>query len=209
VTTGGANAYVGVKVAAGFTTTFSTTSTLAATTNTGPTYVTTTSAYKPTGSTTGVYTATTVAPNVINSGTVVIASPLATAPCLNQGYLSQNQVMYSVDIIGGGYSQLVQWKLSSAALSINSLGYNPLDSYLYGTIRGVFPETFARLGFDGTVQPLLSLNNTAATAAGGGRYYIGDIDTNGQYYAGAQTQPQNGILTWFQINLNPALPDYG
>lgn len=193
----------------------SSTTTSLSTTNTGPLYITTTSAYKPTGSTTGIYTATSVAPVGTVAGTIVVASPLATAPCLNQGYLTQLQVLYVVDILAGGYSQVLNWALPARdaagniynpALSINSLGYNVFDSYLYGTIRGRFPETLCRLGFDGTVQEILSMNNTLTTP---GRYYIGDIDSNGQYYTGAQGQPSTGNLAWVQVNLNPGLPDYG
>lgn len=170
------------------------------------------------GSTSAIYTARSIAPSGTVSGTIVIASPLATAPCINQGYLTQQQTLYQVDILSGNFTQTTTWKLPTVdaagarydpALSINSLGYNPIDSYLYGTIRGRFPESLCRLGNDGTVQEFLSLGNTGVTRAQGGRFYIADIDTDGQYYAGSQTQPIDGNLDWIQVNLNPALPNYG
>lgn len=189
---------MGVKVVSG--------SVAASSTNTGPNYVTTTTVYLPSGTNTGVYTAQSVAPAGTTAGTIVVASPAATAPCANQGYLTQQQIMYVVDIATGGYSQVVNWQLGGAnsGLTINALGYNTLDKYLYGVVRGVFPETFARLSFDGVVQNILNLANDATI----GRYYIGDIDTNGQYYTAAQTQG-GSVINWRQINLNPTLKDYG
>lgn len=122
--------------------------------------------------------------------------------------------LYTIDIVSGLHSQVAVWTLPAAqsgddatnGLSINSIGYNPTDSYLYGTLRGRFPEVLNRLGYDGSVNPILSLNNTVTSP---GRYYIGDFDSNGQYYTAAQANPTSGNLAWIQVNLNQALPNYG
>ena len=89
----------------------------------------------------------------------------------------------------------------SGATGYNSLGYNVIDNYLYATIRGPTVESVVRMGWDGTTQWLFSLPS-------GRRFYVGDIDSTGQYWISSQAGTGTGLWDWIQINLNPSYPNY-
>lgn len=172
-------------------------------------YTTTVSRYLSSGTMTASYTTGSVAPANGAQGTIYIAAPIPTTPCLADGFLSQYNVMYRVDISRGNMTQIFTMDLgnttnglNNGVNGVNSLAYNSIDNYMYGTIRGPTPETFIRIGYDGSYQPLFSLPGTTADPQ---RFYVGDIDNQGQYYTASQT---NG-WRWMQINLNPNTAGYG
>lgn len=132
---------------------------------------------------------------------VVLATPVATAPCIQEGYLSTFNDLRRVNLVNGSSSSIAT--VNSGSSAINSLGYNPLDSYLYGNSRetanaGVAgPQRFLRIGFNGNTQFLFNLPTFRS-------FYVGDIDSNGQYWSASQ----DPTWQWIQVNLNPNLPAY-
>lgn len=132
---------------------------------------------------------------------VIVATPVATAPCLAEGYLSLYNTLYRVNLNSGQSSQIAV--VNSGSNAINSLGYNPIDAYLYGNTRETAnanvpgPQRFIRIGFNGNTQVLFNLPTYRS-------FFVGDIDSNGQYW-GASQDP---TWQWIQVNLNPNLPAY-
>lgn len=101
---------------------------------------------------------------------------MQTAPCLAAGYLisgDPTSSLYEVDLAGGNTTSIYTFNGLGSGNTINSLAYNPLDNYLYGTLRGPTPEVMLRIGFDGSVNRMfnLPLYNGALR-----RFYVGDID---------------------------------
>jgi hypothetical protein len=93
---------------------------------------------------------------------------------------------------------------SGAAAAMPALGYNPLDGYLYGSINNaVWPQPLVRLSFDGTYQTVTTLGGSQSLPT---RFLVGDVDSNGQFWAGATL---SGQFYWSQINLDPRTPNYG
>ncbi|KAK4500328.1 hypothetical protein PRZ48_008517 [Zasmidium cellare] len=165
-------------------------------------YTTVTYAYQPTASTeTTIRTSTTIAPSGTYQGTVILATPVATAPCVAEGYLSLFNNLNRVNLQNGSSSLIAT--VNSGTNAINSLGYNPLDFYLYGNSRETAnanvagPQRFMRIGFNGNTQFLFNLPTYRS-------FYVGDIDSNGQYWSASQ----DPTWQWIQVNLNPSLPAY-
>lgn len=69
---------------------------------------------------------------------------------------------------------------------------------MYGNTAGINPQKVYRIGAGGQTQPV-------ATLPAGRQYYVGDIDSNGQYWLAAPLF--SGGFYWTQINLNPDLPN--
>ncbi|KAF7196048.1 hypothetical protein HII31_02674 [Pseudocercospora fuligena] len=124
-----------------------------------------------------------------------------TAPCVVEGYLSQANALYRVNLATGNSTTIYTSTDSNTGDGINSLAYNPLDNYLYCTIRGTNPETMGRLSFDGRIQRLFTLPTNTTQR----RFYVGDITPDGQYWTASQS---NG-WQWLKVNFAPGTANYG
>ncbi|CAJ2505006.1 Uu.00g124000.m01.CDS01 [Anthostomella pinea] len=155
-------------------------------------YVTTTAGYTGT-----VKTTTTVSPSGTRPGTVIVQTPLATLNCDPSGYLIQSKSLYRVNITNEN-TTLVKIGLGDGTRTINAMGYNIADNFLYAAI-GTAPTTnlnLIRISADGTSNILGSLNVTYAVNSG-------DVDGNSQYWATA------GGSQWLQVDLMPGSSTYG
>ncbi|KAK8091074.1 hypothetical protein PG994_000579 [Apiospora phragmitis] len=172
------------------------------------TYVTTTQQY------TGyVTTTTTVPPSGTVSGTVIVQTPLPTLTCDANGYLIQRNTAVSPNVqslyrvnIATGTQTLIKQSVGSGATSIDAMGYNVFDGYLYGTI-GTTPGSLLRIGGNGDSQTLASLGLTTAVNAG-------DVDEAGYYWASASGkqwwQFDYSLLDWaYTPNPNLAAAEAG
>lgn len=103
---------------------------------------------------------------------------MQTAPCVAAGYLSSGNpttTLYQIDLTGSGNTtSIVSFTNLGSGNTINSLAYNPLDGYLYGTLRGPNPEVMLRIGFDGAVNRMFNLPQYNGNVR---RFYVGDVDS--------------------------------
>ncbi|KAI5917455.1 hypothetical protein F4810DRAFT_716463 [Camillea tinctor] len=143
--------------------------------------------------TTVTVTATTTIPTTIT--TTVSSIPTETSQpaltCDKYGYLIQNVTLYRVDLVTGSYTTVA--KTVGNGKSINGMGYNTLDNYLYAQ-QGV--TQLIRISSDGEAENIAQFNSVSAVN-------VGDIDSDGNYWFGS-----NG-KTWNQADLNPQSSTYG
>ncbi|MFD5214162.1 GEVED domain-containing protein [Microbacterium sp. NPDC058345] len=99
-------------------------------------------------------------------------------------------LVQNVNMVTGAYDTAN----TIAGRSINAVGYNVLDDYIYGWDLSGTP-TIVRVAADGTV---VSLGAPAGAVAGS---VVGDVDADGQYWV------LNGT-TWNQIDLEPGSSTY-
>jgi hypothetical protein len=93
--------------------------------------------------------------------------------CSASGYLIQDTTLYSVDLTTGDVSLIAQTVGSGA--SINAMGFNVLDNYLYARDGD---NNRLRISGDGKSQVVGQLS-TSINAN------VGDVDTYGYYWFGA------------------------
>ncbi|OKL61144.1 hypothetical protein UA08_03295 [Talaromyces atroroseus] len=136
-------------------------------------------------------TATVTATITESATSCVPTTPTATLSCDPYGYLIQYATLYRVDLTTGDTTQ-VSTGLGDNT-SINSIGYNVLDNYIYGYQSST--GTILRISADGTTVTI----DADSPPAGSN---IGDVDTNGHYWVGTET-------TWAQIDLAPGSATYG
>lgn len=101
--------------------------------------------------------------------------------------------------------------LAPGYASINSLAYNPLDNYLYASVRGPektfkYPEYVVRVGYDGSTQFIVNL---PANPNNNRRFFVGDITPDGQYWTSSQDKTGDNTWAWVKINLAPGTANYG
>ncbi|KAF2161918.1 hypothetical protein M409DRAFT_27646 [Zasmidium cellare ATCC 36951] len=132
------------------------------------------------------------------SNNAAIAPALPAFSCNQYGYLIQTNNMFRVDISNGSVSRFLTLE---SGRSYNAIGYNSLDGYIYGS-RNTNPATLVRIASNGTVQSVL-----ASTA---NYWLLGDIDSNGQYWAALPSNPPSTTtLTYSQFNMNPQSSTFG
>ncbi|KAK4093404.1 hypothetical protein Purlil1_2561 [Purpureocillium lilacinum] len=121
-----------------------------------------------------------------------VPSPSKLQPfeCLTDGYLIQSKTLLQVNLRTGARRVLATDVGGHGVPGINSLGYNPLDNYLYGT-QG---QALVRIGRDGRTEPVLALPSAAN---------LGDVDIAGQYFF------SDSGAAWGQVDLAPGSPRYG
>lgn len=179
------------------------TSTLPTGTSTAPSvrYATVYRAYNPTGATTTPYTSTSVTATASPSvnGTLVVFSPLATLDCARYAYLVQQTTLSNLDLASGTVSSSLQISANGSS-QIDAIGYNSVESYIYGNTRGTSPEQVYRIGGAGQTMVVVNLPL-------GYDYYAGDVDGNGQYWLAAPSS--GGGFYWTVINLNQNRQSYG
>ena len=102
---------------------------------------------------------------------------MQTAPCAAAGYLisgNPTSTLFQVDLAAGNTTSVYTFNGLGSGLTINSLAYNTLDGYLYGTQRGSTPEVMLRIGYDGSVNKMFNL---PLYNGGIRRFYVGDVDS--------------------------------
>lgn len=138
----------------------------------------------------------TVTSTVTQSATscsVTTSTPTPTLSCDPYGYLIQYASLYQVDLTTGTATEVAS--AIGANTSINAIGYNTLDNYLYGYQAST--NTILQISADGTAVTI------SADAPPSGSY-IGDIDSNGHYWVGL-----GAASSWAEIDLAPGSPTYG
>jgi hypothetical protein len=119
------------------------------------------------------------------------STPTPTLSCDPYGYLIQYATLYRVDLTTGETTQVATGL--GANTSINSIGYNTLDNYIYGYQSST--GTILQISADGTTVTI-----DADSPPSGSN--IGDIDSNGHYWVGTET-------SWAEIDLAPGSATYG
>jgi hypothetical protein len=120
-----------------------------------------------------------------------IPNPLS---CSRLGYLVQRATLYTVDL---QTSQTLAYRtLGDGGTSVNGIGYNPIDFYIYG---------FTAASLLVRVSDTGSLTRISSNANGFGYWLIGDIDINGNLWSANPANINTGTMLWQQINLNPAI----
>lgn len=172
-----------------------TTSTPASTTSTtsrpAGSYTTITTTYT-TGSTYITYTS--ALPSGTVPGTVVVASPFPTFTCDGFSYLIQEETIYRINLTTGAHTVLNS-SLGSDYGTVQSVGYNPQDNFIYGSVGSGNATRLIKISSLGTsyVGRLLNITNNAR---------LGEIDQNGFYWLGTAVE-DSGEVQWFQIDLRP------
>lgn len=87
--------------------------------------------------------------------------------------------------------------VGNSGTSINGLGYNVLDGFLYGTIINGANSLLVRISGTGTSVVVTPLAGITGNIRGG------DIDANGIYWVFTQVS-DSPVTTWYSFNLNPA-----
>lgn len=125
-----------------------------------------------------------------------------TAPCVVEGYLSQRNELYRINIATGNSTAVYTSTDSGTSDGINSLAYNALDNYLYATLRGVDPEIMLRVSVESPakLQRLFTL-------PAGRKHYVGDITPDGYYWTAAQSVTDG--WRWIKVDVDPSRPTYG
>ncbi|RYP40331.1 hypothetical protein DL767_001788 [Monosporascus sp. MG133] len=144
---------------------------------------------------------TTVTATATLTATVTVtATPTCDPPppltCDEYGYLVQYNTLYRVDLQTGGYEEVATEVTDGS--SVNAIGYNPLDDYLYGIANP--SRQLIRISSLGEATVISTF-----TEAQMGRWAnVGDIDSEGYFWFGA-----NG-RTWHQVDLRtPGSATYG
>ncbi|UNI14781.1 hypothetical protein JDV02_001377 [Purpureocillium takamizusanense] len=171
----------------------------------GTTRITPSTMATPTASFTSTpITSTSTSTSTTGTRTPVPPSKLQPFECLTDAYLIQFKTLLQVNLRtgarrvlatgvgvgGGGGDGSSSHAASSSVGDINSVGYNPLDNYLYGT-QG---QTLLRIGRDGRTEPVLALPSPAN---------LGDVDLAGQYFF------SDSGASWGQVDLAPGSRRYG
>lgn len=100
--------------------------------------------------------------------------------------------MYTINVTTANIVPLIL-----APTSINAIGYNVLDNFIYG-----YAAAYNRvIRFTGSG----SFANVSAVNTGTISPSSGDVDPNGQYYF-SSTVVASLLTTWYQMNLNPSIP---
>lgn len=112
--------------------------------------------------------------------------------CDYNAYLFQYNDIYALDLASGS-SYLVKENITEG--SINGVGYNPADGYIWGYLKSP-TKTILKIGKNFQVETfyideLPDANN-----------YIGDVSSNGIYYL------KSGGTKYFKIDLNPNSSNY-
>ena len=107
-------------------------------------------------------------------------------------FLQHNDV-YTVDLASGIASQAATDILE---IGINSIGYNPKDGYLWGTVNTP-SQSIVRIGGNYNTK-LFHIPSFPSTT---GRF-IGDVDQNGIYFV------KGPGTTFYKINLDPSSVNY-
>ncbi|KAI1641206.1 hypothetical protein F4809DRAFT_587703 [Biscogniauxia mediterranea] len=131
---------------------------------------------------------TTVTTTITSTAT---ASCQPSLTCDKYGYLIQDVTLFRVDLVTGRYTTVA--KTVGNGKSINGMGYNTLDNYLYA-LQGA--TQLIRISSDGKAENIAQFKSVSGAN-------VGDIDTDGYYWFGS------GGKTWFQADLNPQSPSYG
>ncbi len=128
---------------------------------------------------------------------LTLAVPKAVAQdqpfnCDDRAYLFQNNDVFRIDLASGSSFEIAT---NITAESINAVGYNPKDGYMWGSLKGSDGK-IVRIGDDFTV------NTYTISALPQANRYIGDINNDGIYYA------RTGTYSYHKIDLDPASPNY-
>ncbi|KAI0023676.1 hypothetical protein F4780DRAFT_786467 [Xylariomycetidae sp. FL0641] len=119
--------------------------------------------------------------------------------CDANGYLIQNVTLYSVNLGTGNLTQ-VNASVGGGQYSLNAMGYNSVDNYLYAA-RFTNPVTLVKLSNTGNMTTVENLpfgnGNTPANP------FAGDVDEQGHYWAYSYINDQ-----FLEVDLNPG-PTYG
>ncbi|POS75738.1 hypothetical protein DHEL01_v205864 [Diaporthe helianthi] len=138
------------------------------------------------------------------SGTATVFSPFPTFPCDDYGYLVQGgNDFIRVDITAGTFSTITT-DLAYPGATINAIGYNPLDNFIYGAVGPQTTENILQISPSGSsliLQPGLSLPYPLRVA---------DFDGIGNYWGSSAVQVVNGVGTtyWTEVNLAPNTANY-
>ncbi|KAF3903687.1 Zonadhesin [Arthrobotrys entomopaga] len=143
---------------------------------------------------TTVYPFTTVLPTETVTVLTYIhptASHGPLVPCSPEGYVIGNADFYSVDYLTGNLTMIAS-NINGGVL-LNSVGYNVLDDYIYGTEA---TGNIVRVAFDGTTS-VVNIGTKFPS------HNLGDVDTDGQYWISSAGK------NWSHIDLNPQSPTFG
>ncbi|KAK4455569.1 hypothetical protein QBC34DRAFT_460563 [Podospora aff. communis PSN243] len=131
---------------------------------------------------------------VVPSCFVTRLPPSPTFACDGLGFLVQSNRLSRVDIATGGVTPVIETIPSG---SVNALGYNTLDGYLYGIQFRADDGLYhiVRIGSDNAVT---SVGNA------GGNAIIGDIDSDGMYWVASASSSE-----YHMMDLVPGSDTYG
>lgn len=96
--------------------------------------------------------------------------------------------VYQVDLLTGIVHNLGALNPNN---SINALGYNILDGYIYG--YDITTHNVCRVSSDGTIQDICTVPNLPQIP-----YSVGDVDSNGYYYF-----TETNSTTMYVVDINP------
>lgn len=112
-------------------------------------------------------------------------------PCDPRAYLVQANTLLVIDL-ATGKQEVIAASIRPSAGTINAMGFNPLEGYLYA-FQGA---DLIRIGLNGTVDVVLTLPTSPSAN-------VGEFDLDGQYYY------SRGATTWGRVDFFPGSPTYG
>ena len=112
--------------------------------------------------------------------------------CDYNAYLFQRNDIYALDLASGS-SYIVKEDITPG--SINAVGYNPADGYIWGSLSTP-AKTIVRIGKNFNVETFYvdELPNSSR--------YVGDVSSEGIYYL------KGGGTSYYKIDLNPESENY-
>ncbi|KAI3316930.1 hypothetical protein HD806DRAFT_516377 [Xylariaceae sp. AK1471] len=141
-------------------------------------------------------TTVTVTATVTATVTPTCEPPTPSLQCDKYGYLMEYNTLYQVDLQTGGYKEIAPAVANGT--SVNAIGYNTLDNYLYGIVN-----PFRQLiRISATGEATLIKNYTEAEM--GASANVGDFDNQGYLWFGSSGS------SWHQVDLrSPGSATYG
>ena len=118
------------------------------------------------------------------------SSTLKPFKCTTNEIILLDRKLYSVDPKTGNRT-VISSAVGGSGPTVNSIGYNPLDNYIYGN-QGT---SVVRLGADGALETVVVLGKISP--------FAGDVDEAGQYYYTA------GGKAWGRVDLKLGSRTYG
>ena len=112
--------------------------------------------------------------------------------CDYNAYLFQRNDIYALDLASGS-SYVIKEDVTPG--SINAVGYNPADGYIWGSLSTP-AKTIARIGKNFNVETFY-IDELPSSSR-----YVGDVSSEGIYYL------KGGGTTYYQIDLDPASTNY-
>lgn len=130
-------------------------------------------------------------------------NPFPTYNCPSDAYFVAKDEYGRINLTSGAFTALnTDITRSGGSVSLNAMGYNPTDNYIYGVTSQNVSSKLVRISANSSSIVLESMNFTDTTASLVG----GEVDQNGIFWVFKQS---GSSVTVYQLDLAYNSPTYG